>query len=159
MGFVENDSDDVVEAIGKWDPGTAFSERRCRDSLAAHLRAIFPKAKITVEHPMGRGRADIFIDLKDWTGFGAKVVVELKYDLTSVNEYRRLVGQIADYAGVSEVVIVLCGKTDQKLAAAVLEHLGTHTSKRLFGKGYVVQKPFSARGPNGRFVATTGAGR
>jgi hypothetical protein len=154
MGLIERDSEDVVQAICKWDPGTAFSEQRCRNSLAAHLRATLPKAKVSVEHPIGRGRADIFIDFQDWTGLGAKVVVELKYDLTAVNEYRRLVGQVADYTGLSEVIVVLCGQTDQNLAKAVIEHLGTHTSKKLFGKGYVVQKPFRARGSNGRFVAT-----
>jgi hypothetical protein len=116
---------------------------------------VFTKAKVTIEHPLGRSRADVFIDFEDWTGFGAKVVVELKYNLTTVNEYHRLVGQIADYVGVSEVIIVLCGKTDQKLADSVVEHLGTLTSnKRFFGKGHVVQKPFRARGPNGRFVVT-----
>jgi hypothetical protein len=159
MGLLEHDSDDVVRAIKGWDPGTAFSERRCRDSLAAHLRKEFPRAKVSVEHCMGRGRADIFIDLEDWTGFGAKVVVELKYDLTMVNEYRRLVGQIADYAGVSGVIVVLCGRTDLTLADAIVQHLATHTSKRFFGKGHVVQKPFRARGPNGRFLAIQPVGR
>lgn len=53
----------------------------------------------------------------------------LKYGLTAVNEYR-----IADYAGVSEVIVVLCGRADPKLVEAVLKHLSTHTNNRFFGR-------------------------
>lgn len=55
MGLVEQDSDGVVRVINSWDPGTAFSERRCCDSLAAYLRNAFPKAKVSVEYSVALG--------------------------------------------------------------------------------------------------------
>jgi hypothetical protein len=156
MGVFELDADTIKKAIEWGDPGTCFSEVRCRDSLLRHLREAFPKRKFEPEFRLGRGRADIFVDLKDWTGFGAKVVIELKYNLRTNAEYHRLVGQIGDYVGVgkAEILVVLCGKTDPSLAALVVERLRTFTENKVFWKAHVVVKPFTARGADGRFVGS-----
>jgi hypothetical protein len=155
MGIVEKDAEDVIKAIGRWDPGTAFSEVACHRSLAKFLQQAFPKQKVLSEYPIGRGRADLFLDFKDWTGFGAKVVIELKHNLQTLNEYHRLVGQLGDYVGIAkaEVIVVLCGTTDQHLAAMAFERMKQMTGDHLFWKGAVMQKPFTARATSGRFVA------
>lgn len=67
MGIVEKDAEDVIKAIGRWDPGTAFSEVACHRSLAKFLQQAFPKQNVLSEYPIGRGRADLFLDFKDWT--------------------------------------------------------------------------------------------
>jgi hypothetical protein len=155
MGFVEKDAEDVIEVLKRWDPGTAFSEAACQRTLAKFLQREFPKQKVLCEHPIGRGRADIFIDFKDWTMFGAKVVIELKHNLQTLNEYHRLVGQLSDYVGIgkAEVIVVLCGTTSQQLAGMVLERMQEMTAGHLFWKGAVIPKPFTARAASGRFVA------
>lgn len=152
MGIIEKDSDELVEAVAAWDPGPAFSEKRCRDSLLRFLKQRFPRETFHVEHRLGKARADIYVDFEDWTGFGAKVVIELKFGLTTMNEYHRLVGQVADYTGVAEVMVVLCGESAPDLAARVRAHLKVLAEKRLFfGKFHVVHKPVGARLPDGRF--------
>ena len=155
MGFIEHDAETVVQAISDWNPGISFSEATCHRALAQHLRIKFPRKAVLVEHPIGRGRADIFIDFKDWTGFGAKVVVELKYDLQTLNEYHRLVGQLGDYVGIADadVLVVLCGKTKAELASLVLQRVRDLTATKIFRKGAVIVKPFTARGTSGRFIS------
>ena len=159
MGAIENDADNVKEAISSWDPGPSFSERRCHDSLERHLRNKFPKHTVVREHPVGRGRADLFIDFKDWTGFGAKVIVEVKYNLSDLNEYHRLVGQMHDYVtlGDAEPIIVLCGNTKSEIAALVVERMAHVLRDRWFEKGAVIQMPITARAGNGRFINRTEA--
>ena len=142
------------DAIRTWVTGPFLSEAQCRDSLARHLQACFPKNKIEVEFRIGMQIADIFIDFKNWAGDGAKVVVELKYDLQEMNEFNRLVGQIGGYVkSGAAVVVLLCGETKPELAQCVLTRLNTFKAEKFFRKGHVLTTSLTIRGPDGRFVA------
>jgi hypothetical protein len=153
MGLIELDADDVVAAIQQWVPGPLFSEARCQDALFRFLKRRFPKKVLTMEERVGPGRADIVVRLKDWTGFGATVVIELKYGLTTANEYRRLVGQVADYIKEKmEVVVVLCGPTSSTLASRVKDHMRTLAADKVWFKGHVLTKPVAERTTGGHFL-------
>jgi hypothetical protein len=153
MGILEYDADDLVEAIKEWTPGPAFSEARCADSLRRHLNTRFAPRVVAREHRVGRGRADLFISFKDALGFGANVAIELKFGLTTMNEYHRLIGQLADYVHHGlEVVVVLCGPTSAELSKQVTTRLDTLCSERVFFKRHVVVKPVGPRTPDGRFL-------
>jgi predicted PP-loop superfamily ATPase len=96
---------------------------------------------------------DIVVRLKDWTGFGATVVIELKYGLTTANEYRRLVGQVADYIKEKmEVVVVLCGPTSSMLASRVKDHMRTLAADKVWFKDHVLTKPVAERTTGGHFL-------
>lgn len=154
MGLLEKDADDVVTAIKSWVTGPFLSEAQCRDSLAKHVQGCFPNYRVEVEFRVGMQIADIFIDFKNWFGDGARVVVELKYDLQEMNECNRLVGQIGGYVDFgADVVVLLCGDTKAELAECVAKRLATFTNEKFFRKGHVLTVPLTIRGPDGRFVA------
>ena len=153
MGFFELDADDVVEAIKEWLPGPVFTEQRCREALFNFLRDRFPKKGLTKEEPITHGRADIMVKLKDWTGLGATVAIELKYALTATNEYKRLIGQIAEYIKEGlEVIVVLCGKSKDEFVSGVKEHMQTLSSGKFAFKGHVIQKSVGERAGKGQFL-------
>lgn len=153
MGILELDVDDIVAAVGTWNPGPRFSERQYRDSLLRHLNATFPKNRFHAEFRTGKGRADIFVDFEDRSGFGAKVFIELKHNLKTMNECNRLVGQLGHYVDLGEVLAVLCGETKADLAQCVAKRLETFCGEKFFRKGRIVLKPFLARARDGRFIA------
>src|SRR5688572_9345206 len=101
MGLTELDADDVVAAVEGWSAGPCHSEFRCQASLLRHLRAKFPRSTFSPEYEIGGGRADIYAELRTIFGPGAKVIIELKYNLTDRSEYLRLLGQLQEYVGVS----------------------------------------------------------
>lgn len=154
MGFIELDADDVVEAVKGWSPGPCFSEARCQVSLLRYLQAKFPRSIFSIEHRIGDGRADIYAELRTRLGPGAKVIIELKYNLSDRNEYLRLLGQLQEYVGMStaEVVVVLCGETKREWADQILARLSKLVESRWFYKAFVITKSISARGTNGRFL-------
>ncbi|HVV51138.1 MAG TPA: hypothetical protein VHO06_15830 [Polyangia bacterium] len=158
MGFWELDVDDIVKAVVAWVPGALFSERRYRDSLLKHLQATFPKNKFHIEFKTGKGKADIFVDFEDRTGFGAKVAIELKYQLKTANECNRLIGQIANYVDCGEVLVVLCDETKQELADAVAKSLQAFCDQKFYRKGRVILKPFAGRAKNGQFTSAQARG-
>jgi hypothetical protein len=83
-------------------------------------------------------------------------VVELKYDLQTMSECNRLVGQVGGYVDFgADVIVLLCGNTKQELAKCVARRLATFTNERLFRKGHVFTVPLVIRGPNGRFISAT----
>lgn len=155
MGFWELDAENVVKAVKEWIPGPVFTEERCRDSLFNFLLEKFPKQSLTKEEPVSTGRADIMIKLKDWLGVaGATVAIEMKYNLTDANEYKRLIGQMAEYIRDKyELIVVLCGNTKPEFAEGVLKHMTTLSAAGRFAfKGYVVQKPVGKRTDKGKFL-------
>ena len=154
MGVIELDADDVVEAVKGWCPGPCLSEARCQASLLRYLQMRFPRSTFSLEYPIGDGRADIFAEFRTRLGPGAKVIVELKYNLNDRNEYLRLLGQLQEYVGMStaEVVVVLCGETRSEWAEQILARLTKLVESRWFYKAFVITKPISARGTNGRFL-------
>jgi hypothetical protein len=153
MGFLSVDADNILKAVREWRPGPCFSEKQCRDSLFRYLVKSFPKKTFHLEHPIGHGLADIFVDLDDSDDFGAKVAIELKYDLQSKVECDRLVGQIGNYMDVGEVVVVLCGTTNLEFAAVVAKRVEDFKASRFFRKGHVLVKPVTIRTKDGRFVS------
>lgn len=154
MGVLELDADDVVQAVKEWEPGSCFSEARCQASLLRYLRKKFPSSTFLPEHPVGKGRADIYAEFRTWLGPGAKVIIELKYDLQDRNEYLRLLGQLQEYVGMSqaEVVVVLCGETRENWATIILARLSELVSSRWFYKAFVTTKALSGRSKDGRFL-------
>jgi hypothetical protein len=149
MGFLELDVDDIARAVVTWTPAPCFSERKYRDSLLRHLQATFPANRFHAEFKTGKGRADIFVDFEDR---GAKVLIELKYNLQTMNECNRLIGQIGHYVDLGEVLAVLCGDTKPELAACVAKRLQTFCGEKFYRKGRVILKPPAARARDGRFV-------
>jgi hypothetical protein len=154
MGFLELDVDDIRRVVESWAPGPeCFSEARYRESLLKHLKEAFPKKRFHAEFKMGNGRADIFVDFEDWTGFGAKVLIELKCNLTTQNACNRLIGQLAHYVNFGEVIVVLCGETKPAFVAVVTKSLAAFRDQKGSLKGHVLQKPFAARAKSGRFTS------
>lgn len=154
MGLIELDADDVVEAVKNWSPGPCFSESRCQAALLKYLQAKFPRSTFRTEYAIGDGRADIYVEFRTRLGAGAKVIIELKFNLSDRSEYLRLLGQIQEYVGMStaEVVVVLCGDTKAGWAEQIQSRLSTLVEGRWFYKAFVMTKPISARGQNGRFL-------
>ena len=121
----------ILQTINNWTPQTRYStERKYRDDLIAFLQtelndsednvSISPiwgfdhSAHHFIKKEAGRGLADIGID--------DEIGIELKRNLKQKSQINRLVGQVVDYlSDYSYVIIVLCGRTDQK-AVAVLKH-------------------------------------
>jgi len=155
LGLIFVDADNIRRAIEQWCPGPCFNERQCRDSLYRHLVGIesLSTKKFHIEHPMGTGIADIFVDLDDSVDFGAKVAIELKYDLKTKAERDRLIGQIANYVDVGQVVVVLCGGVNAQHLTAITNRVDEFVSNRLFRKGHVIVKPVTPRLTNGRFIS------
>jgi hypothetical protein len=154
MGLLELDAENIVQAVQAWQPGPCLSEARCQASLCAFLQKQFARSTFLVEHPVGEGRADIYAQLRTFLGKGADVVVELKYDLMDRSEYLRLKEQIDEYIGNSsaEIVVLLCGKTKPEWVEKIRQYLAKLVSDRWFYRAYVVTKPITVRGKDGRFL-------
>jgi hypothetical protein len=154
VGFFEVDADDVLEVIEQWAPGPVFTEQRCREALFSFLTERLSKHGLSKEAPVSHGRADIMVKLKGLGGTeGATVAIEVKYGLTTNNEYKRLIGQMAEYIRDKfELVVVLCGNTKPEFLAGVKEHMKTLApSGRAFFKGHVIQKAVGERTGKGHF--------
>lgn len=156
MGIFEYDAADVLEAVKQWIPGPVFTESRCRDSLFNFLTDSLSRHDLTKEALVAHGgRADILVRTKGFGGTpGATVAIEVKYDLVSTNEYKRLVGQVAEYIrDKHELIVVLCGRTRPEFFRGVAAHMGTLASSgRLAFKGYVVEKATGTRTGKGHFL-------
>jgi hypothetical protein len=155
MGWFSVDADNILRAVKEWKPGPCFNEKQCKLSLYRHLKGLKSLKTKTfhLEHPVGTGFADIFVDLDDSSDFGAKVAIELKYNLKSKPDCDRLVGQIGHYVDVGEVVVVLCGETSMAQAAIVAKRIEDFKASKLFRKGHVIIKPVTPRTKEGRFLS------
>jgi len=144
-----------MKAVQEWNSGPCFDEKACQNSLAKFLRNRFPDSTFRPEYAVGEGRADIFVEFKTKLGPGAKVIIEIKYNLKDRNEYLRLLGQLQEYIFVSEaeVVVVLCGETKGEWESRVRTHLEKLTQHRFFKRALVVSRAVTARGKSGRFLA------
>ena len=90
-GFYWNPVQYVSKYIDEWSAKGCSSEKDCEDSLYLFLHDRLPKLQIVKQY--GRGRSHVDLLIQD------KVMVELKYDLTSTGEYQRLIGQLAEESG------------------------------------------------------------
>src|SRR6266850_8064666 len=101
IGFVSN----LVE---KWDSSGCSSEKQCEESLYSFLHAQLPDMQIVQQYGRGRTHVDLMV--------GEKVMIELKYALSSTGEYQRLVGQLVDYKDWGkQFILVLAGETEPNL--------------------------------------------
>ncbi len=98
----------VSRLIKEWNPEGCASERECEDSLYLFLHARLDDKQIIRQYGKGRARVDLMVD--------DKVMVELKYALTSTSEYQRLVGQLVEYKDWhKDILVVLVGETEPSL--------------------------------------------
>lgn len=153
MGIFETDADDLYDALESCNFGPFFSEARYRNLAVRHLRGKFPKATFHTEYRLCSIRADIFVDLNRFWSAGAKVALEFKFNLSTTNEYNRLIGQVMSYQKLAEVevVIVLCGQTKETLVEQLRKVVGSLDDRKV----RILVKPFTARDKNGRFTAAT----
>ena len=104
----------VKEALEDWE--TELDDDRTesdyRTELAEFLRD--DDCYLIEESGLRRGRRDIWI--RD-VHFDTEVVVELKLYLSSANEVRRLIGQIASYSEDAKAIFVVLIEPDRNMAA------------------------------------------
>jgi hypothetical protein len=101
----------LCRTIDSWKSEEFQRERDYRDSLAAHLRACAPGARIECEYRHLGTTADICVE---WDGLLSteRVLIEMKRNLVHKAEFNRLVGQITDLRpGENNIIVVLCGET------------------------------------------------
>lgn len=113
MGLLETDAENIRDVLTRWKPPPCTSEREYEVLVYEYLHERFPKEVFHRQYAHAKTRADIYVQFRD----GAKVVVEVKFDLSERGEYHRLMGQTFEYMfeWKAEVVVVLCGRTDPSL--------------------------------------------
>ena len=91
---------DAIESlIKRWDPVGCKTEKGFERSLADFLRQELSGMEIIQQYALARGRTDIMVD--------RKLQIELKYNLKTVNDCNRLIGQLDESKRWGGYVIVL----------------------------------------------------
>jgi hypothetical protein len=101
----------VKEALEEWE--TEVDEDRTEADFRAELADFLrdDDCYLIEESGLRRGRRDIWIkDIDSDT----EVVIELKLNLSSANEVRRLIGQIASYSKQAKAIFVVLIDPDRK---------------------------------------------
>src|SRR5262245_25669115 len=80
----------IAALIDEWNPSGCTSEKDCENSLFSFLHESLFDKQIVRQYGRGRARVDLMVD--------DKVMIEIKFNLTSTSEYQRLVGQMVEYA-------------------------------------------------------------
>lgn len=113
MGIFRTDADNIRDKLKGWTPDTYSSETSYEKSVYEFLNVEFPSEVFHRQYAMANTKADIFVDFTE----GVKVVVEVKYNLKSRNQYHRILGQIWTYVDEwkSNVVLIVCGESDPSL--------------------------------------------
>ena len=108
VGFFWSPKDAVAKLVREWSPDECASEKGCEDSLYVFLHDRLDEMQIIRQFGRGRARVDLMV--------AEKVMVELKYTLTSTSEYQRLVGQLVEYKNWhKDILLVLVGDTERSL--------------------------------------------
>lgn len=131
--------------VNDWNPENFDKETEYRDSLAAHLRACAPDARIEKEYRHIGTTIDIYFE---WQGFLDKdhVFIELKRNLTQKSQLDRLIGQTEGLeADKHKIIIVLCGKTDSALLDRLKAKYKRYTTDALVPSMRIIDKPSGAR--------------
>lgn len=117
MWFWWSPLDAVAAVVERWQVGAYASERDAQDGLYAHLLRELPKRRVVREYGHDRAHADFLVE--------DRVAIEVKHGLSTTNEYRRLVGQIADYVDweVVSLLVVLVRPTDPDQVRRVQQEL------------------------------------
>ncbi len=138
----------VIESLKGWEPVGCKRELDYHISLEAKLRAKFPDAHIEREYRHNGTTADLMFMRSALLGKVA-LLIEVKRDLVKKAEYDRLVGQVMAISPASyNVMVILCGKTDEKYVSRFLETFKEYMNDdpmNLFGRQrtlwLVVMKP------------------
>lgn len=102
----------IKQALDEWEPedDEDWSERDFRNDLAQYLRD--DDCYLIEESGVRRGRRDIWIqDINSET----EVVIEVKLELDSSNEVKRLIGQIAAYSEHAKAIFVVLIDPDENM--------------------------------------------
>ena len=102
----------IKEALDEWEPEDdgEWSEADFRYDLAQYLRD--DDCYLIEESGVRRGRRDIWIqDIDSET----EVVIEVKLELDSSNEVKRLIGQIAAYSERAKAMFVVLIDPDENM--------------------------------------------
>lgn len=94
----------IKEALDEWEPEDDgdWSEADFRSDLAEYLRD--DDHYLIEESGLRRGRRDIWIRAID---ADTEVVIEVKLELSSANEVKRLIGQVAAYSEQAKAIFVV----------------------------------------------------
>src|SRR6266436_3120368 len=102
----------VKEALDEWetDDSEDWTEADFRNDLAEYLR--HDDCYLIEESGVRRGRRDIWIkDIDSET----EVVIEVKLELSSSNEVKRLIGQIAAYSERAKAMFIVLIDPDENM--------------------------------------------
>ena len=102
----------IKEALDEWETEADedWSEADFRSDLAEYLR--HDDCYLIEESGLRRGRRDIWIRAID---SDTEVVIEVKRELSSSNEVKRLIGQIAAYSERAKAIFVVLIDPDENL--------------------------------------------
>ena len=102
----------IKEALDEWETEDSddWSEADFRSDLADYLRD--DDCYLIEESGLRRGRRDIWIRAVD---SDTEVVIEVKRELSSANEVKRLVGQIAAYSERAKAIFVVLIDPDDNM--------------------------------------------
>ena len=79
-------------------------ESEYKEGLVEILREEIKDCYIETEHGLGRGRRDIWIRNRD---SGKTAVIEIKLELSTSSETKRLIGQLVQYSPDADVLFVV----------------------------------------------------
>jgi len=102
----------IKEALDEWetDGDEDWTEADYRNDLAQYLR--HEDCYLIEESGIRRGRRDIWI--KD-ANSDTEVVIEVKLELCTANEVRRLIGQIASYSERAKALFIVLIDPDENM--------------------------------------------
>lgn len=106
LRYWSNHIEYVAGLVDRWSPSGCASEKDCEDSLYNFLHKNLLDKQVIRQYGKGRSHVDLMVD--------DKVMIELKFKLSSTSEYQRLVGQLVDYGRWEKAfILVLVGETDR----------------------------------------------
>jgi len=116
----------IKEALDEWEPedDEDWNEADFRSDLADYLRD--DDYYLIEESGVRRGRRDIWIQAID---SDTEVVIEVKLELSSANEVRRLIGQIAAYSEQAKAIFVVLIDPDGNMLDELRISLGAWSCK------------------------------
>lgn len=106
----------LTSLFSKWCPRNCKTEKDYENSLYFFLHKELEDHQITKQYGKGRFRADLVID--------DRLIIEIKYNLSTSSKYQRLLGQLAEYKDWDgRIVLLLIGKTDPNLRKQLTSYL------------------------------------
>jgi hypothetical protein len=112
MSYDEELAEEVCDAIEEWKVDLLKTEKQYENELYKYLHKKLPRKQITKQFAHARIRADLAVE--------EDVIIELKNNLKTTNQYQRLIGQLEQYRQWNGyIVLVLCGKTELNILKEV----------------------------------------